>query len=232
MRLKHLIGVVGVLMMAGSATMAETEAVPDAELVDLGQVIPGLVCEARYFGNENFIGEQIDGYLAPKCLLTRRAAQQLAYVQKELEAFGMTLVVFDGYRPQLAVDHFVRWAADLDDTKMKTAYYPNVPKSKLFEEGYIAAKSGHSRASTIDLSIGKTDKNGGYTLLEMGTPFDFFDVLSHGENPDIPADARGNRLLLRSVMMRHGFKPYSAEWWHFTLENEPFPTTYFTEPVE
>jgi len=150
-------------------------------------------------------------------------------VQGELAAFGMSLKVFDAYRPQRAVDHFVRWAQDLNDRKMKLVFYPAVAKEDLFSDGYIAERSGHSRGSTIDLTI--VDSETGQEL-EMGTPWDFFDPLSWPSSLDLPVQARANRNLLNAVMTKHGFRALPEEWWHFTLENEPFPDTYFDFPIQ
>jgi D-alanyl-D-alanine dipeptidase len=187
-------------------------------LIDVHAVAPTVVEDMRYFGSHNFIGRPIHGYKAAKCLLSEKAAFALAKVQNELAFFGMSLKVYDCYRPQRAVDDFVAWAADLGDTKMKAEFYPQVDKSMLFKEGYIAAKSGHSRGSTVDLTI---------EGLDMGTPFDLFDPLSHTVNPALTPVQRRNRLLLRATMEKHGFKNLDEEWWHFTLVNEPFSDRYF-----
>jgi len=201
---------------------------PPPDFVDLHTLIPSLQIEARYAGSENFVGRPVDGYEAPRCYLTRPAAEALRQVQEALRPFGLGLKVFDAYRPQRAVDHFVRWAKDLNDTKMKASYYPRVSKSVLFKEGYIAARSGHSRGSTVDLTIiDLADGN----ALDMGTGFDFFGPESWPENTAMTVQQRANRMLLRSVMTRYGFRPLQEEWWHFTLENEPYPDRYFDFPV-
>ena len=194
----------------------------------LDQYLPGAAYEVRYYGDNNFVGQPVDGYEAPRVILTIPAAQALAGVQQDLAPFGLGLKFFDGYRPQRAVDHFVRWAADLSDTKMKARFYPGVDKANLFRDGYIASRSGHSRGSTVDLTV--VDLATGAEL-DMGTPFDFFGPLSAGESPDAPAQARANRMLLRQAMENRGFLPYAEEWWHFTLADEPFPETYFDFPV-
>ena len=204
-----------------------------APLVDVETLIPDAILDIRYHSSYNFVGEVIDGYRAPKCLLTGPAAEALAAVQERARQRDMTLKIFDCYRPQQAVDHFVRWAEDLDDTKMKQVFFPNVAKAALFEEGYIAAKSGHSRGSTVDLTLVSLDADGGRVgELEMGTPFDFFDPLSHTDNPAVTGEARENRQLLKSLMAEQGFSNLPEEWWHYTLEDEPFPDTYFDDPVE
>jgi D-alanyl-D-alanine dipeptidase len=203
------------------AAMLIAAAAPD--LVDAGREIPGLVVEMRYAGEENFIGRRIDGYRKAKCLLSRQAADALKSAQEEAARFGLSLKVYDCYRPQRAVDHFVRWAADPKDVARRDAYYPNVPKAELFARGYIAEKSGHSRASTVDVTIDG---------LDMGGAYDFFDESSHPDSKAVDGEARANRLALRLLMIRHGFRPYDKEWWHFTLEGEPYPDAYFDAPVK
>jgi len=190
--------------------------------------IPTIKLEIRYHGKNNFIGTPIDGYLAPKAILTTKATLALSQVQEELKSFNLGLKVFDAYRPQKAVDHFVRWGRDLGDTKMKAIYYPTVEKKNLFRDGYIAKKSGHSRGSTVDLTIIdlKSKKE-----LDMGSSFDFFGVVSHVNYEKISTQQRANRMLLNQVMLKHGFKAYAEEWWHFTLKNEPYKKTYFNFDV-
>ncbi|MCC6946744.1 MAG: M15 family metallopeptidase [Bradyrhizobiaceae bacterium] len=182
----------------------------------------------RYFGGNNFVGRRIDGYEAPVCLLTREAAQALAAVQRDLALVGLGLKAFDCYRPARAVAHFVRWARDVADQKTKQAFYPEVDKRNLFRDGYIAARSGHSRGSTIDLTLVRLADG---EELDMGSPFDFFGVRSWPSDRSVSAEARGNRMLLAAAMRLRGFRPYDKEWWHFTLRNEPFPETYFDFPV-
>ena len=155
------------------------------------------------------------------------AAQALAAAQQLAISEGLSLHVYDGYRPQRAVDHFVEWGADLADSLNKATFYPDVPKEELFDRGYIAAKSGHSRGSTMDLTLTKDG-----IPIDMGTPFDFFDELSHTENPAIQGEAMQNRMILKSIMERSGFSNYVNEWWHYTLNDEPFPDTYFDLPIE
>lgn len=192
-------------------------------------VVPGLVEGIRYYGEDNFVGAPIDGYEAPVCILTAPAAKALAGVQERLEPFGLGLKVFDCYRPQRAVDHFVRWAADPDATEMQARYYPNVPKDVLFERGYIAEQSTHSRGSTVDVTL--VDRATGEEL-DMGTGFDRFSPLSWPDAADATPQQRANRLLLRRLMAEAGFEPYAQEWWHFTLAREPFPETWFDFPVD
>ena len=211
------------------------------QFVAITSVVPDAILEIRYHSTYNFVGVRIDGYLEPTALLTREAADSLKAVSDELKKQGYRLKIYDAYRPQQAVNHFVRWAEDLNDTAMKPYFYPNVDKSRLFELGYIAAQSGHSRGSTVDLTL--VDMSNGKDV-DMGGVFDWFGTESHpdcGGNPEtmefrpndtITETQFQNRMTLRTAMLHHGFKPYDCEWWHFTLNNEPFPNTYFNFPVK
>lgn len=192
--------------------------------VDAASIVPGLRVEMRYTGSHNFVGGPVHGYEAPVCILTRDAAEALARVQAELAARGLGLKVYDCYRPQRAVAHFARWAADLNDQSTKAEFYPNVDKARLFELGYIAERSGHSRGSTLDLTL--VDLASGVEI-DMGTPFDLFDTRSWPTDNTVSATARANRLMLQSAMRAQGFRSLREEWWHFTLEGEPHPATYF-----
>jgi D-alanyl-D-alanine dipeptidase len=194
------------------------------------ELIPDLRLDLRYAGSHNFVGGKVDGYLKTRCVLSREAAEALKKVQEELRQFGLGVKIFDAYRPQTAVRHFVRWARDVKDVKAKPEFYPDVSKENLFKEGYIAEKSSHSRGSTVDLtiaSLGESEQE-----LDMGSGFDFFGVSSWPDYPRIPLPSRAHRMLLRSVMEKYGFKPYPQEWWHFTLKKEPWPDTYFDFPVQ
>lgn len=200
--------------------------------VYLDAAVQGLSVDLRYAGTDNFVGARIDGYAKPRAILTGAAAAALKEAQADLQRFGLELKVFDAYRPQRAVDHFVRWAKDLRDTRMQAKYYPGVAKQDLFKDDYIAAKSGHSRGSTVDVTLMYRDAQGVAHELDMGTRFDFFDPRSWPEYTALSAAQRANRMLLQTLMATHGFKPYPKEWWHFTLLNEPFPDTYFDFVVE
>ena len=192
--------------------------------VYLKDIAPSIRIELRYFSNNNFIGKPIDGYNSNSLVITEQTAKYLKKIQQELLRKELSLKIFDGYRPQQAVDHFVRWAKVLNDTIMKAQYYPKVKKKNLFKKGYIAEKSGHSRGSTIDLTIIniKADE-----ALDMGSEYDFFGIQSHPLYKNISKKQKKNRMLLRKIMLDNGFKPYENEWWHFTLKKEPFPNTYF-----
>lgn len=198
-------------------------ALPDG-FVYIEDQIPGIVIDLRYAGHDNFMGVPVDGYVSSRAVLSEPAALALSKVQQDLIPFGLGLKVFDAYRPQTAVDHFVRWAQDASDTRNKSQYYPQVDKKDLFKLDYIAERSGHSRASTVDLTLISLDDG---KELDMGSGFDFFGVESWPDHRGIAAQQRANRLLLQQVMVKNGFLPYPKEWWHFTLAHEPFPETYF-----
>jgi D-alanyl-D-alanine dipeptidase len=197
--------------------------------VYLDELIPDALFEIRYASDYNFVGAVIDGYKAPLAIMTEEAAQALKKVNEELKQSGYVLLVYDAYRPTKAVDHFKRWAQDMSDTSMKDAFYPNVDKSQVFKLGYVASKSGHSRGSTVDLTI--ADAATGIPA-DMGSPYDFFgDVSGHGTK-EITPEQTANRELLKNAMVKHGFKPYNKEWWHYTLKDEPHPKKYFDFDVE
>lgn len=212
-----------------------------SDFVTITDVVPDALLEIRYYSTYNFVGTRIDGYLQPTALLTRRAADSLRAVSDDLKAQGYIIKIFDAYRPQMAVDHFVRWAADIPDTVTKQYFYPDVDKSRLFELEYIMEKSGHTRGSTVDLTLFdmRAEKD-----VDMGATFDWFGDESHpdcGGNPEtgeyrpndtLTAEQFANRMILRNAMLRHGFKPLDSEWWHFTLCDEPYPDTYFTFLVQ
>lgn len=199
--------------------------------VYLEDVDPTIIQDVRYFTDNNFVGRRIAGYEAPRCILTRPAALALSRVQKILQKQSLALKVFDCYRPQTAVNDFYSWSLDASDQKMKKDYYPNVNKADVFDLGYVAIKSNHTKGSTVDLTIVRVGANGAITELAMGTHFDYLDELSHYFSNDIRGEAKENRTLLREVMQTD-FIPYDKEWWHFTLKNEPFPEIYFDFPVK
>lgn len=200
--------------------------------VYLKDVIPDIREELHYATENNFVGERIDGYIKPRAILTKRAARALKKVQDELKPFGLGLKIFDAYRPQQAIDHVVRWTRDLNDTKTKSQYYPDVAKKDLFKRGYISAKCGHTRGSTVDLTIISFDPDGTVKELDMGTHFDLFSLKSRPDDLSVTPGQRAHRMLLQTLMKKHGFKPYEVEWWHFTLRNEPYRRTYFDFPIK
>ena len=196
--------------------------------VSLAETLPEAALEIRYYSGNNFVGERIDGYEEPLALQTKEAAYVLKEVSDELLTKGYRLKIFDAYRPARAVAHFMNWAKDPDDTKMKEEYYPELDKSDLIPQGYIAGRSSHSRGSTVDLTL--VDETTGEEI-DMGGSFDYFGEASHPDYIGVTKEQFGNRMLLRETMIRYGFRPLAEEWWHFALENEPYPDTCFDFPV-
>ena len=196
--------------------------------VALGEFIPEIVQEIRYYSTYNFVGERINGYEEPCAFLTRKAARALQGASHELFVKGYMLKVFDAYRPVAAVKHFVFWGLEDQDIRMKPYFYPELDKTELFAKGYIAKNSSHSRGSAVDLTIlnMSTGKE-----VDMGSPFDFFGPVSHPDYTGISQEQLDNRMLLRNAMVRNGFEPLFCEWWHFKLADEPYPDTYFTFPI-
>ena len=237
-----LIGLMASCKSAQDAARVYDKTMDSSQFVNITDVIPDVILEIRYYSSYNFVGARIDGYEQPIALMTRVAADSLKAVSDDLKAHGYCLKIYDAYRPQRGVDHFMRWAKVLDDTVTKAYFYPNLTKKEVFDGEYVATKSGHSRGSTVDLTIVdmKTGKE-----VDMGGTFDWFGPESHpdygGGNPEtldfVQTDSAFtsvqfyNRMILRTAMLRHGFKPLDNEWWHFTLKNEPFPDTYFNFPV-
>lgn len=230
---------------------ALSESPSQSGFVDVTTLNSQILVESRYNQSWNFIGSPVDGYQNNKCYLTQAAAEALARVQKELTPQGLALLVFDCYRPQKAVNHFVRWSKDASQSQMKSIFYPEEPKKTLFKKGYIASKSGHSRGSTVDLTLVRllsktapasykenltdcrvTTGIEATGQLDMGTTFDCFSELSHTQNTKVSEKAQKNRRLLKDVMQKHGFKNYSKEWWHYTLLNEPYKDRYFDVDVD
>ncbi|MBQ4505828.1 MAG: M15 family metallopeptidase [Firmicutes bacterium] len=203
-------------------------ALDTSDFVLLADYVPGVIQEIRYYSSYNFIGERIDGYEEPCAIITKEAARALKSVSNEMNIMGYRLKVFDAYRPAGAVRHFVLWGIEDTDVRMKPYFYPDLQKQELFAKGYIARMSGHSRGSTIDLTLldMKTGKE-----VDMGSPFDFFGEISHADYRGISDEQYANRKMLSEVMVRNGFEPIDCEWWHFTLKDEPFPDTYFEFPV-
>jgi D-alanyl-D-alanine dipeptidase len=225
-------------------------ALAPSQFVALDQVDGTIQQDMRYATKHNFVGRRIDGYREPVCILTRRAARALHRAQLRLRPKGYGLKVYDCYRPTRAVAHFERWANDVSDQKMKREFYPRVDKRQAFELGYIAHRSGHSRGSTVDLTlvrlpakpqpawdgrlrscIAPYHRRFRDNSVNMGTSFDCMDPRAHTLHPAIKGRARRNRLLLERTLERVGFEAYAKEWWHFTLRNEPYPQTYFNFPV-
>lgn len=201
-------------------------------LVDLTQYLPDLLLDMKYCTSDNFLGTPVDGYGAPKAWLTEPAAKALVGVQRSLARFDLGLKIFDAYRPQRAVDHFIRWCDTPCEAALKARYYPNLEKAELFSEGYLSKSSSHSRGSTVDLTIvsvnGTRDQ---HEELDMGTIFDYFGPESWLDYDRLSIQARANRLLLQQLMTGAGFIPFHHEWWHFTLRDEPYPHGSFDIPI-
>ena len=225
--MKPFITTVLFLMYSYSST-THAQDVPD-NFIYLTEVIPYVEFDLRYYSDNNFIGQPIPGYHGNALIVSLQSAIALKKVQQDLAYSNFALKFFDAYRPQQAVDYFVRWANDPDDIRMKAQYYPNVDKDELIPKGFIAAKSSHSRGSTVDVTIISLE-NG--QELDMGTPFDLFDQKSWPSDTTVSVQQCANRQLLRSVMSKHGFAGLEEEWWHFTLFDEPYPDTYFDFPVK
>ena len=227
---------------AQDVAMMKGKTMDSSQFVNITDVVPDAILEIRYHSTYNFVGARIDGYEEPTALLTRQAADSLRAVSLDLKRHGYVLKIYDAYRPQRAVDHFMRWSQDLTDTLTKAYFYPYLTKKEVFDGEYVATKSGHSRGSTVDLTIVdmKTGKE-----VDMGGTFDWFGIESHPDygggnpetldfqqtDPNFSSVQFYNRMVLRTAMLRHGFKPLDNEWWHFTLKDEPFPDTYFNFPV-
>ena len=198
-----------------------------SDFVVLNDYIPEAKYDIRYYSDYNFVGERIDGYEAPLALLTREAAEALREVNDELAEHKLTLKIYDAYRPQRAVNHFIRWSGN-KNTKMKKYFYPEKDKRVLFKAGYISRRSGHSRGSTVDLTLYDLSRD---IDVDMGGTFDYFGERSHTNYKRLTKTQRNNRMFLRDIMQSHGFRGIKTEWWHFTLNNEPYPDTYFDFPV-
>ena len=228
---KFFLFIVAAVLFAGCEKQKDDPTLDRSGFVVITDVIPDAILEIRYYSTYNFVGARIDGYEAPIAMMTRQAADSLKAAADELKAQGYRIKIWDAYRPQRAVDHFVRWAKDLNDTTMKAVFYPMEEKSLLFEKGYIFARSGHSRGSTVDMTL--LDVATGKEL-NMGSPFDWFGIESHPDYTDFQAstdEIMANRRILWNAMLKHGFTMLDSEWWHFTLANEPYPDTYFNFPV-
>ena len=193
----------------------------------LSDAVPEIILEVRYYSTYNFIGDRIEGYEEPCILMTREAAEALKKASDELLEKGYRIKVFDAYRPQMAVNHFVRWLNDFSDTRMKEYFYPELDKSVLLSEGYIDDRSSHSRGSTIDLTLLEMSTG---KEVDMGAPFDFFGDISHPSYTDLTEEQLKNRAILRDAMINNGFRGNKTEWWHYVLVNEPYPQMYFRFP--
>ena len=226
--MKHKIVLIVLTFFILAFHVQDKTLLPDG-FVHVKTLMPDLDVELRYYSTNNFVGDTITGYKANTLILTQETAKALQQVQEELYQYNLCLKVYDGYRPQRAVNHFMRWARAINDTLNKQTFYPNVAKSELFKEEYIATRSGHSRGSTLDLTLTNGDTG---VPLDMGSPYDFFGEESWINYEHITEAQKSNRQLLQTVMLRHNFRNYPKEWWHFTLRWEPFTDTYFDFEVE
>lgn len=223
-----LIPLLATLLLAFSCSNKKVQSGHEG-FVQVHEVIPNIVYDIRYYSTDNFVGARVDGYLKATAYISQEAAGALKKVQAVLNQEGLGLKVFDAYRPQKAVDHFVRWGKVIGDTLTKHKYYPEIDKARVFELGYVATRSGHTRGSTIDLTI--VDLETGKEM-DMGSPWDFFGQISHHDTDLVNEVHTANRNKLRGLMLAHGFKEYANEWWHYTLKDEPYPDTYFNFNVE
>jgi D-alanyl-D-alanine dipeptidase len=194
----------------------------------IDELVPGIRWDTKYATWDNFTGKPVDGYLANRIVGTRELCAALNRTQDEAETHGLGLLLWDGYRPQRAVDLFLRWSHEPEDGRKKARHYPHIDRQQMFEDGYVARKSAHSRGSTVDLTL--FDRTTGQ-LVPMGGDHDLMDPISHHDAPGVPEAAARNRRLLRAIMEDSGFNSYQREWWHYTLADEPFPDTYFDFPI-
>jgi D-alanyl-D-alanine dipeptidase len=227
-----LLALVALAQADGAPRLSPATSAAQAGLVDIRQLAPDIAEDIKYAGSDNFVGAPVDGYLAPKCLLLKPAAEALARVEHDLHAQHQRLKLFDCYRPARAVQHFVRWAGDLNDQRTKATHYPKLDKSALLGD-YIAPVSGHSRGATVDLTLMQCDATDSHCApLDMGTDFDYFGTLANTDSPEANAAQHANREILKRAMEREGFRNYAMEWWHYTLSPEPSPDTVYDVPVQ
>ena len=200
----------------------------NGDFVFVDQFVPGIRWDAKYATWDNFTGKPVDGYLANRIVGTRPLCAALERARREAAALGFGLLLWDGYRPQRAVDRFLRWSKLPEDGRTKPRHYPNIDRAEMFQQGYVAARSGHSRGGTVDLTLYHLATG---ELAPMGGGHDLMDSVSHHGAAGITQAEAGNRQRLRSIMEASGFNPYDHEWWHYTLRDEPYPDTYFDFPI-
>jgi D-alanyl-D-alanine dipeptidase len=201
----------------------------NADFAYVDEAVPGIRWDSKYATWDNFTGKPLDGYLANRIVGTTALCAALARARDEAAGLGFGLLLWDGYRPQRAVDRFLHWSRQPEDGRTKPRHYPNIERVEMFERGYVAARSGHSRGSTVDLTLFRLDTG---ELVSMGGDHDLMDAVSHHGAAGIRRDQRMHRQDLRHVMEVSGFRAYEREWWHYTLENEPYPDTYFDFPID
>ena len=225
--MKKIIMTFAILVSVSMPAWAETVSYDKTDFAEISSAIDDAAFDIRYYSPNNFTGNKIAGYKAPRAYLTKEALSALAKAAEDLRSKGYRLLIWDSYRPQKAVDNFVRWINDANDEGDKS-FYPNLQKSELLAGNYIMAKSGHTRGSTVDLSIIKKDGS----FVDMGGTFDLFSEVSHPDYENITQEQKNNRKILHDAMIKAGFKGIDSEWWHFTLENEPYEDTYFNFDIE
>jgi zinc D-Ala-D-Ala dipeptidase len=192
------------------------------------EAVAGIRWDAKYATWDNFTGKPVDGYVANRIVGTTALCAALRRAQEEAASLGFGLLLWDGYRPERAVECFLRWCREPEDGRTKQRHYPNIERAEMVEQGYVAVKSGHSRGSTVDLTLYHL---GTRELAPMGGGHDLMDGISHHGAPGLtPVEAR-NRRQLRSLMEACGFRAYECEWWHYTLRDEPYPDSYFDFPI-
>lgn len=225
--MKKIVMMLNLLICFSTPAIAETISTDKSDFAEISSVIADAAFDIRYYSPNNFTGNKINGYKAPRAYLTKEALTALAKAADDLRQQGYRLLIWDSYRPQKAVDNFVKWINDENDPGDKS-FYPELEKSDLLAGNYIMAKSGHTRGSTVDLTIIK--KDGGF--VDMGGTFDLFSEISHPDYQNLTDEQKNNRKILRDAMVKAGFNPLDSEWWHFTLKDEPYPDTYFDFDVE
>jgi zinc D-Ala-D-Ala dipeptidase len=200
----------------------------NSDFVFVDEFVPGIRWDAKYATWDNFTGKPVDGYRANRIVGTRALCAALNRAQEKAASLGFALLLWDGYRPQRAVDCFLRWSQQPENGRTKRRHYPGIDRPEMFERGYVAARSGHSRGGTVDLTLYELATG---ELAPMGGHHDLMDPVSHHGAPGITPAEAGNRSRLRSIMLACGFDPYDREWWHYTLKHEPYPGTYFDFPI-
>lgn len=226
--LKWFMAVLLAVVLVSPWRVEAADPMDSSDFVMVSDEIPDVLQEIRYYSAYNFVGSHIDGYEEPVALMTREAAAALKAAAADFRADGYVIKIYDAYRPQRAVNHFIRWGTDTRDVRMKNYFYPTTDKSRVFELGYVATRSGHTHGSTIDMTL--VDMKTGREL-DVGEHFDYFGERSHYAYKGISQKQQENRRYLRRIMEKHGFQGLAEEWWHFSLKNEPFPDTYFDFPV-
>ncbi len=225
--MKKLLLLVLILFCITQTTIASQTSYDKSDFVPVYTMINDAVYDIRYYSNYNFTGKKINGYKAPVAYMTKESLKALSQAADDLRKQGYRLLIWDTYRPQKAVNNFVTWINNPNDAGDKS-FYPNLEKSDLLKGQYIMEKSGHTKGSTVDLTLIKKDGS----FVDMGGTFDLFSEISHPDYKKLTKEQKKNRKILHDAMIKAGFKGIDSEWWHFTLKNEPYPDTYFDFDVE